>query len=187
MSSPTPKRSPFVDGGFLFLSAIALGAGVLAVVIRGPSAIGEAVGIVFSDALFILPLIAMGVVVGSLFTLLVPREAVSRYLGQQAGIKGILIASFVGTVMPAGPFAAFPIVLALGRSGAAIGALVAFLTAWAAVGLHRLFVWELPFMGGEFAALRFITSLPVPVIAGLLADRLSNGFAVFRIDWENAQ
>lgn len=185
MSAAKPAR--VFDGAFFFLSGIAVAAGTAALVIRGPSAISEALAIVASDALFIAPLIALGVVVGSLFTALVPRETVSRYLGHQAGLNGILIASFVGTVMPAGPFAAFPIVLALGRSGAGIGALIAFLTAWGAVGLHRVFVWELPFMGGEFAALRFVTSLPMPILAGLLAERLSAVFPVFRIDWESAR
>ena len=185
MAASKPPR--VIDGAFIFLTAVAVAAGIAAFVIRGPSALPEALEIVLSDAFFIAPLIVMGVVVGALFTMLVPRETVSLYLGQQSGLKGILIASFVGTVMPAGPFAAFPIVLALGRSGAGIGALIAFLTAWGAVGLHRVFVWELPFMGGEFAALRFLTSLPMPIIAGLMADRLSAAFPVFRIDWETAR
>lgn len=187
MPSPAARPARVFDGAFIFLAAVAIAAGIAAVVIRGPSAIPDALRIVLSDAMFITPLIVLGLVVGALFTALVPRETVSRYLGQQAGLNGILIASFVGTVMPAGPFAAFPIVLALGRSGAGIGALIAFLTAWGAVGLHRVFVWELPFMGGEFAALRFFTSLPMPILAGLMADRLSSAFPLFRIDWEHAR
>jgi uncharacterized membrane protein YraQ (UPF0718 family) len=177
------KLPPWCDSGLIFLAVLATASGLLAVIIKGPSALPETLEIVLSDALFILPLITMGVVIGSLFTILVPREVVSRHLGQQSGLKGILIASLVGTIMPAGPFAAFPLVLALGRSGAALGALVAFLTAWGAVGLHRVFVWELPFMGGEFATLRFLTSLPMPIIAGMLADQLSQRIPALRVDW----
>src|SRR5690606_20214012 len=91
----------------------------------------------------------------------------------------VVLACFLGVVMPGGPFASFPLVYALGRSGAGTGALIAFLVAWATVGFQRLLIWEIPFMGAEFALLRFIVSLPLPIIAGLVASWLEARFAVF--------
>lgn len=182
------QQSPrLLDGSFCFLAGLAVLSGGLAVWLKGPSALREAAGIVISDAVFILPLIGMGLAIGAFFSILVPRAVVSRYLGSQAGLSGLLIASFVGTIMPAGPFAAFPLIVALGRSGASIGALVAFLTAWSVVGLHRLFVWELPFMGSDFALLRFVTSLPAPILAGLIAERIVMRLPGFSMQWEKAE
>ena len=183
-NSPSPR---LLDGSFYFLSGLALLSGVVAVWLNGPPVLIEAAQIVIADVLFILPLIGMGLAIGAFFSILVPRAIVSRYLGSQAGISGILIASFVDTVMPAGPFAAFPLIGALGRSGASVGALIAFLTAWSVVGLHRVFVWELPFMGGDFALLRFVTSLPAPILAGLVAERIVSRLPGFSMQWEQTR
>ena len=49
---------------------------------------------------------------------------------------------------------------------------MAYITAWATLGLQRVLVWDVPFMGAEFAFLRILISLPLPVIAGLIARRL---------------
>lgn len=186
MGSNSPHKGRIFDGAFFFLVGLMVLTGALAVWIRGPSALPEAAGIVLSDAMLILPMVTMGVVVGALFTMLVPRSLIARHLGHQAGLRGVLLASFIGTIMPAGPFASFPIVLALGRSGASIGALIAFLTAWAAVGLNRLVIWELPFMGLEFSMLRFLSSLPMPVLAGLFAERISDAFVSMQVSWEDS-
>ena len=177
-----PKRFRVFDGAFWFLLTVAVISGAVAFWRVGADALPQAGSQLVSDAAFILPQIVLGVTVGALFTALVPREVVSRLLGSQAGIRGILLATVCGAAMPAGPFASFPLVYALGRAGAGIGSLIAFLVAWAAIGLNRLVIWELPFMGAEFATLRFLSSLPLPIIAGLLAERLTRSIPFLRVD-----
>jgi hypothetical protein len=54
-------------------------------------------------------------------------------------------------------------------AGADRGALVAYLTSWSLLGFQRVMVWELPLMGVDFALLRSLANLPLPIIAGLLA------------------
>lgn len=179
------KAGPnLLDGGFFFMAALATVSGLAVVWLHGFSAITAAFRAAASDALFIIPMILLGITVGSLLTVLVPHEIVARHLGRQAGTRAILLSTFIGTVMPGGPFVAFPIVVALGRAGAGIGALIAFLTAWTVVGLHRLVIWEIPFMGAEFATLRFICSLPIPILAGFAAEKLSASVTALRIEWE---
>ena len=53
--------------------------------------------------------------------------------------------------------------------GADTGAAIAFITSWTLLGYARILVWELPFFGGEFVIWRTIISIPLPIIAGLLA------------------
>jgi uncharacterized membrane protein YraQ (UPF0718 family) len=79
------------------------------------------------------------------------------------------IASAAGTVTPGGPMTSFPLVTMLRDSGTGIGALVTYITAWTTTGLQRVFMWEVPLMGPEFAAIRFLASTPLGIIAGLLA------------------
>ena len=60
----------------------------------------------------------------------------------------------------------------LGAAGADRGAMIAYIAAWATLGLQRILVWDLPFMGGEYALVRFAVCVPLPIVAGLIARRL---------------
>ena len=71
-------------------------------------------------------------------------------------------------------------VYALWVAGADAGALIAFISAWSLIGFNRLIVWELPLLGGEFTALRYIVCLPLPIVAGLIARWLGR-WQVFRL------
>ncbi len=104
---------------------------------------------------------------------LIPRDAIRGLLGAETGVRGILLAAGAGALTPSGPFVAFPIAAVLARSGAAPGPLVAYVTGWALLALHRLVAWELPILGPRFALLRWGVSLALPILAGLLARALA--------------
>ena len=54
-------------------------------------------------------------------------------------------------------------------SGAGVGPVAAFITAWGVIPFSRTVVWEMPFLSPAFAISRTIVALPFPFIAGLLA------------------
>lgn len=103
---------------------------------------------------------------------LVPREAVARWLGAESGLRGLVLASVAGAFTPGGPMASFPIMAAIAAAGADGGCLIAYLTAWSLLGINRVVVWDIPFLGLEFTALRMLLCLPFPILAGLLYRRL---------------
>lgn len=138
------------------------------------TAVGEAAGLL----LLILPQLAAGLLIGGLVQQVVGRERIASLLGAQSGLKGLVVASCAGMVTPGGPFTSFPLVHTLWVSGADAGALISYIVAWALIGLNRLLIWELPFMGAEFAALRFVVSLPLPIVAGLTARWLISSGAL---------
>jgi hypothetical protein len=76
---------------------------------------------------------------------------------------------------PAGPFVSLPIAAALRASGAGTAAIVAYLTAWSLLALHRLVAWEAPILGWPFALFRWSVSLALPFVAGLVARAFSRG------------
>jgi len=41
------------------------------------------------------------------------------------------------------------------------------------LGLNRVLIWELPFLGFDFVLLRLLISLPLPIIAWMLAKLLT--------------
>lgn len=122
--------------------------------------------------LIVMPQLAAGLLMGGLISRLVGREKVAALLGARSGWRGLLLAAAAGAITPGGPFTSFPIVHALWIAGADAGALIAYLTSWALIGLNRVIVWELPLMGVEFTAIRILVCLPLPILAGLLARAL---------------
>lgn len=129
----------------------------------------------------LIPRIVLGLIIAGMVAVLLPRAVVASWLGQASGLRGVVIATGLGAIMPGGPMTAFPLVVALFAAGADIGALVTFLTAWGVVSLQRMLVWEIPFMGADFALVRFMVCLPVPVMAGLLARWLARRHDVFHV------
>lgn len=117
----------------------------------------------------ILPKVIAGTLIGELVRRLVPRELIVKWLGEGSGLRGLLIAAFIGFLFPAGPFTVFPLAASLLLIGADRGAAVAFVTGWLLIGLNRMLIWELPFFGADIVGLRVAVSFWMPVAAGLLA------------------
>tara|TARA_R110001606_G_scaffold52085_1_gene129145 strand:- start:81 stop:680 length:600 start_codon:yes stop_codon:yes gene_type:complete len=147
--------------------AVSLAMGVLCWYLDGPDAVEASLDNYVSQILNLIPRMSAAVLIGGFIQVLVPRSLVARWLGDGAGFRGILIATGVGALTPGGPMLAFPLVLVLRNSGASLTSVITFITAWAVLGIHRIVMWELPFMGTEFAAVRYISSIPLPIIAGL--------------------
>ncbi len=128
--------------------------------------------ILYSDfRLFIdiLPKVLAACLIAAFVAVLMPRDVVMRWVGAESGLMGILIATLAGVICPGGPITIFPIAAAFVAIGADTGAAIAFITSWTLLGYARILVWELPFFGDEFVIWRTLISLPLPIVAGLLA------------------
>jgi uncharacterized membrane protein YraQ (UPF0718 family) len=117
---------------------------------------------------FILPRLIPALILAGLFQVLVPQEVVSRHFGREGGLKAILIATGAGMLTPGGPMVSVPFMVALANSGAALPALVAYMTSWSLFGVQRIIAWEAPLLGWHFVWVRVIPSLAFPVVAGWL-------------------
>jgi uncharacterized membrane protein YraQ (UPF0718 family) len=118
--------------------------------------------------LFIAPRLIPALVLAGLVQVLVPQEIVSRHFGREAGLRAILIATGAGMITPGGPMVSVPFMVALAHSGAALPALVAYMTSWSLFGVQRIIAWEAPLMGWHFVWVRVLPSLAFPVVAGWL-------------------
>jgi uncharacterized membrane protein YraQ (UPF0718 family) len=166
---------PLIDGSMVFFCVLALVSMVLVYALRGPAALGRALlqsGTLMAN---VAPLIALGMMLGGLARELADPKRIAPILGAQSGWSGLFLATALGAVTPGGPFAAFPIVYALFIAGADVGAVIAYVTAWSVIGVHRIIIWELPLLGHEFVIVRVLTSLPLPILAGALSRCLAQG------------
>lgn len=154
---------------FALLAAVMAG---ICYAVLGPAAFESAVARQRELVTGLVPRLAAAQVVAGLVWVLLPRERFSRLLGGRQGRRGLIIATLAGVVTPGGPASAFPFLAIIASTGADIGILVAYITSWALVGVQRIVVWDIPFMGTDFSLLRFFLSLPLPIVAGLIARRL---------------
>lgn len=157
-----------VDWATLILLLVA--AGLLAVALsRGLRTVAAAADASWELVAGVLPRLLLGFGIAGLLQVLVPAEAVVRWLGAEAGWRGILVGWVAGALAPGGPFVSFPILAALSKAGAGLPALITFLSSWSMLGVNRILVWEIPMMGGRFVAARVLLSLLVPPALGFAA------------------
>jgi len=146
--------------------------GGIALVRGGPALAVEGLGGGARQFLRFALILFISFLVAGLVESLVPRAWVSRALGESAGFRGILLATAVGLVTPAGPFMSLPLAAGMLSAGAAPASVVAFVTAWGLLAIHRLIAWEIPMLGAPFALSRWLLCLGVPLVMGWLARLL---------------
>ena len=117
----------------------------------------------------ILPLLLFALVVGSMVQVLVSQEVISRWVGSESGLRGVLLGTVAGGIAPGGPYVSLPIVAGLIKSGASIGTMVAFLTGWSLWSVGR-FPMDIGILGWKLALIRLACTFFFPPIAGLLAQ-----------------
>ena len=162
-----------VDPNFLFMLAVLLVLSALTYMRTGTEGLAAGLGSGAQTLLRFALVIGVSFLVAGLAQQLVPQQWVARALGDDAGLRGILLASVAGIVTPAGPFVSMPIAAAMLGSGAGLGAVVAFLSSWALLSIHRFAAWEVPILGLRVALVRYAASLLLPLLAGLLVRALS--------------
>jgi len=126
----------------------------------------------------IIPLLICAFIVAGMIQVLLPFEVISRWIGSESGLRGILIGTVVGGLAPGGPYISLPVAVGLLRVGASVGTMVAFLTSWSLWAIARL-PMEIGIMGWKFTLIRIACTFFFPPIAGLLADKLFSGVVLY--------
>jgi uncharacterized membrane protein YraQ (UPF0718 family) len=169
--APTPpkrRKRRAIDWPTAVLIAIV---GSCAAYVYWRDGLDKFIAVVWDDTdlfLSMLPKVLAGCLTAAFLTILLPREIINRWVGADAGFKGIVISFLAGIILPGGPFTIFPIAGAFVAMGADIAAAVTLITSWTLLGLNRVVTWEMPFLGFDFVSWRYVAALPLPIIAGLL-------------------
>ncbi len=122
----------------------------------------------------ILPLLIFAFIVAGMVQVLLPRELLSKWVGLESGMRGILIGTIAGGLSPGGPYVSLPIVAGLLRAGASVGTMVAFLTGWSLWAVSRL-PMDIGILGWRFTLIRIACTFFFPPIAGYLARLFFEG------------
>lgn len=114
--------------------------------------------------------LAIILVIGIMLSVLTP-EQISRFLGQDSGIMGVVMAAFIGAVTLIPGFVAFPLASALLHNGAGITQIAAFVSTLMMVGIITMPV-EIEYFGKKVTIIRnllaFIFSFIVAGVMGVI-------------------
>lgn len=164
-------RSGFGKSFWLFVAFAAVMA-IVCYAVLGPQPFADALDRNTELLTGVLPRVLAAQLLAGFVWVLLPRDRLSAFLQRNRGRRALAIAAAVGAITPGGPASAFPFLAILAGLGADIGVLVAYITSWALLGVQRIIVWDMPFMGVDFSLLRFLIGLPLPILAGFVARRL---------------
>jgi uncharacterized membrane protein YraQ (UPF0718 family) len=117
-------------------------------------------------------LLLVGFLLAGLIQVIIPKEMIANWLGNQAGLKAVVIGCVAGGLIPGSPYAAFPIAAGFYNAGAGLGAMVGYITAWSLWSVTRLPV-EIAIIDPKLALIRYGITFIVPPLAGFAAYLLS--------------
>jgi len=123
----------------------------------------------------VFPLLFFSFLVAGLLQVTIPQTVISKWIGEEAGIKGILLATLAGFLMPGGPYLVLPILAGLLYQGLSIGSAMAFYTAKFLCGLVRLPI-EIGILGWKFIFVRIVITSVFPILAGIMTNVLFGRF-----------
>ena len=98
-----------------------------------------------------------------LFEVWVPKSVITRILGVASGWKGVTVAILTGTAAMGPLYVAFPIGVSLLEKGASLFNVAIFLCVWASIKIPMI-LFEVKFLGADFAGLRLALTLPCIVL-----------------------
>jgi len=108
--------------------------------------------------------------IGFLLSLL-PPDLISRVIGQDSGLKGVILAALFGSVVLIQAFIAFPLAGSFLRQGASVTAIAAFVTTLVMVGVLTAPL-EAKFFGKRFTlwrnSLSFIFAIVIALLMGVV-------------------
>jgi uncharacterized membrane protein YraQ (UPF0718 family) len=116
----------------------------------------------------VLPLLFFAFILAGMVQVLIPRELISQWLGEESGFRGILIGSATGAFLPGGPFVTLPIVMGFVKVGTSMPVAVSMITGWALFSIAR-FPMEVGILGPKLALVRFASVIVLAPLAGLIA------------------
>lgn len=101
----------------------------------------------------------------------VAKEKITKYLGKESKIKGIILSFVLGSISAGPIYAAFPMCVMLHKKGASVRNLVIILSSWAVIKVPML-LNEAKFLGMKFMAIRWVLTVIAIVVFSWIAAKI---------------
>jgi uncharacterized membrane protein YraQ (UPF0718 family) len=100
----------------------------------------------------------------------IPREVLTKHMGEGSGGRGLLIAFILGTAAAGPLYVAFPIGVLLLKKGAKLSNVIFFLGVWSSTKLPVL-LFEVASIGLNFTLIHVGISLPLYLLIAYLIEK----------------
>ncbi len=133
----------------------------------------------------------MALVIPPIFVLLglldiwVPREIMMKYMGEESGILGIILALILGSAAAGPLYGAFPVAAVFMKKGVKFTNILIFIGAWSTTKIP-MFLFELSALGAPFAVTRLLVNIPGLIIIAYTLSTFVSKEEVEKI-YENAE
>ena len=154
--------------GFI-ITAFAIGIFVLINHKVGMSAINIAI-YQFKQMLLVIPPVFLLL---GLLDVWVPRETMIKYMGEDSGLKGVILSILIGSAAAGPLYGAFPVAAVFVKKGVKFSNILIFIGAWSTVKIP-MFLFEMTALGAKFAITRLLVDIPgIIIIAYILSNMIS--------------
>ena len=119
----------------------------------------------------------MALVIPPIFILLglldvwVPRETMVKYMGEESGVRGVILAIVLGSAAAGPLYGAFPVAAVLMKKGAKFSNIMVFIGAWSTTKIP-MFLFEISAMGAKFAVTRMLVDIPGIILIGCVLNKI---------------
>ncbi|WMJ84385.1 permease [Oscillospiraceae bacterium LTW-04] len=101
----------------------------------------------------------------------VPKTTMVRYMGEGSGIKGMLLAFFIGSAAAGPLYGAFPIAAVFMKKGVSFLNLMIFIGAWSTTKIPMI-MFEFQSLGPQFALTRLAVNIPGIILIAYTLSKL---------------
>lgn len=121
----------------------------------------------------------MALVIPPIFILLglldvwVPKETMVKYMGEKSGLKGILLAIFIGSAAAGPLYGAFPVAAVFMKKGVKFSNVLIFIGAWSTTKIP-MFLFELSALGARFAVTRLLVDIPGIIFIAFVLSKITS-------------
>lgn len=110
----------------------------------------------------------------------VPKETMTRYMGEGSGVKGTLLAIFIGSAAAGPLYGAFPIAAVFMKKGVSFFNVLVFIGAWSTTKIP-MFLFEISSLGAKFAVTRLLIDLPGIILIAWIIKMMTSKDEISRI------
>lgn len=128
----------------------------------------QVTGYSFKEMLLVIPPIF---ILLGLLDVWVPRETMVKYLGENSGLKGVLLSILLGSAAAGPLYGAFPVAAVFMKKGAKFSNILIFLGAWSTTKIP-MFLFEMSALGVKFALTRLFVNIPGIIIIAYAISKL---------------
>ncbi len=115
----------------------------------------------------------------------IPRETMIKYMGEDSGLKGIVLSILIGSAAAGPLYGAFPVAAVFMKKGVKFSNILIFIGAWSTTKIPML-LFEMTSLGTRFAITRLLVDIPGIIIIAYVLSKLISKDEIEKI-YENAK